>query len=163
MVAVVLTFEISCYKSDNTAMAAMLTWTNRCNYLIQSSFRSTKQSWKGEHLTLFISLAKQLKQKAKQSFLFVFVWVCPSHPLTVRRELILLKHGDAQDILVEVFNKELAVKVPLWVQCVADGSRGVALGSHRQLTIRIAFTWRDIAYQKFVFQTKPRSNKERFA
>lgn len=87
--------------------------------------------------------------------------VCPSHPLTVWRELVFLEHGDAQDILVEVFNEELAVKVPLWVQRVADGSRGVALGSHRQLTIRIAFTWRDIVYHEFAFQTKSRSKKKK--
>lgn len=60
---------------------------------------------------------------------------------TVWRELVFLKHSDAQNVLVEVFDEELAVEVPLWAQGVADGARGVALGSHRQLAVRVAFTW----------------------
>lgn len=65
---------------------------------------------------------------------------CP--PLTVWRELVFLKHSDAQDVLVDVFDEELAAEVPLWVQGVADGAGGVALSSHRQLAVRVAFTWK---------------------
>lgn len=64
---------------------------------------------------------------------------CPT--LTVWRELVFLKHGDAQNVLVEVSDEELAVEVPLWVQGVTDGARGVALCSHGQLAVRVAFTW----------------------
>lgn len=65
---------------------------------------------------------------------------CPTP--TVWRELVFLKHSDAQNVLVEVFDEELAVEVPLWAQGVADGARGVALSSHRQLAVRVAFTWK---------------------
>lgn len=65
---------------------------------------------------------------------------CP--PLTVWRELVFLKHSDAQNVLVDVFDEELAVELPLWVQGVADGAGGVALSSHRQLAVRVAFTWK---------------------
>lgn len=64
-----------------------------------------------------------------------------SRPLTVWRELVLLEHGDAQHVLVEVLDEELAVEVPLGVEGVADGAGGVALRPHRQLTVRVAFTW----------------------
>lgn len=79
--------------------------------------------------------------------LIVFVsllCVCAStvHQLTIRRELVLLEHSDAQDVLIEVFDEELAVEVPLWVQSVADRSGGVTLRPHRQLAVRIAFTCR---------------------
>lgn len=67
-----------------------------------------------------------------------------SYPLTIWGELVLLKHRDTQDVLVQVFDEELAVKVPLWVQSVADGSGGVALSPHRQLAVRITLTWREI-------------------
>lgn len=68
--------------------------------------------------------------------------MAPCRPTpTVRRELVFLKHSDAQDVLVEVFDEELAVEVPLRAQGVADGARGVALSSHRQLAVRVAFTW----------------------
>lgn len=63
-------------------------------------------------------------------------------PLTVWRELVFLKHGDAQDVLVEVSDEELAVEVPLWVQGVTDGARGVTLRPHGQLAVRVAFTWK---------------------
>lgn len=70
----------------------------------------------------------------------VYKFPCVSSPLTVWWELVLLEHSDAQDVLVEVFDEELAVEVPLWVQSVADRSGRVALSPHRQLTVRIALT-----------------------
>lgn len=74
------------------------------------------------------------------------LFVCLSHPLTIWWELVFLKHSDTEDILVEVFDKELAVEVPLWVQGVTDWSGGVALRPHRQLTVGITLTWREIIY-----------------
>lgn len=62
--------------------------------------------------------------------------------LTVRRELIPLEHGDAQDVLVQVFDEELTAEVPFWVDGVILRPRGVALCSHRQLTVRVTLTIR---------------------
>lgn len=65
----------------------------------------------------------------------------PSDPLTVRCELVLLEHADAQHVLVHVIDEELAVEVPLGVEGVAGGAGGVALGPHGQLAVRVALTW----------------------
>ena len=73
--------------------------------------------------------------------------------LTIWWELILLKHSDAQDILVEVFDKKLAVEVPLGVQSVADGPGRVALSPHRQLTVRIILTWGEMMYLFSLIET----------
>lgn len=60
------------------------------------------------------------------------------HALTVRRELIPVKHGDTEDILIQILNEELAVKVPLGVQGVLHGPRCVALRAHADFTVRVA-------------------------
>lgn len=36
----------------------------------------------------------------------------------VRGELVSLKHGDTQDVLLQVLDEELTVGVPLGIQCV---------------------------------------------
>lgn len=68
--------------------------------------------------------------------------VPPRPALTVWRELVFLEHGDAQDVLVEVSDEEVAVEVPLWVQGVTDGAGGVTLRSHGQLAVRVALPCR---------------------
>lgn len=60
--------------------------------------------------------------------------------LTVWWELVFLKHSDAQDILVQVLDKELTVEVPLRVQSVVDRSGGVALSPHGQLAVWITLS-----------------------
>lgn len=40
--------------------------------------------------------------------------------LTVRRELVSLKHSDAEDVLLKVLDKKLTVGVPLRVQRVLN-------------------------------------------
>lgn len=59
------------------------------------------------------------------------------HTLTVRRELIPVKHGDTEDILIQILNEELAVKVPLGVQGVLHSPRRVALRAHADFTVRV--------------------------
>lgn len=67
------------------------------------------------------------------------VCVC-ARSLTVRRELVPLKHGDTQHILLQVLDKELTVGVPLGVESVLQGLGDVALGTHRHLAVRVALT-----------------------
>lgn len=45
--------------------------------------------------------------------------------LTVRRELVPFKHGDAEDVLLEVLYEKLTVGVPLWIQCVLQREREI--------------------------------------
>lgn len=59
---------------------------------------------------------------------------------TVWRELVPVEHGETQHILVQVLNEELAVEVPLGVQCVLEGPGGVALGAHADFTIGVALS-----------------------
>lgn len=101
--------------------------------------------------------------KGQQSLLFVWASLCCVSWLTVWGELVFLKHGDTQDVLVEVFDEELAVKVPLWVQSVADWFGGVALGSHRQLTVRIAFAWTESVCGSLVCETLGVTDARRLA
>ena len=70
----------------------------------------------------------------------VCVCVRATGPPTVGGELVLLEHGDAQDVLVEVPDEELAVEVPLGVERVAERPGRVALGPHGELAVRVAFT-----------------------
>lgn len=60
------------------------------------------------------------------------------HTLTIGWELVPVKHGDTQDILIQVLNEELAVEVPLGVQGVLHGPRCVALRAHADFTVRVA-------------------------
>lgn len=63
------------------------------------------------------------------------------HALAIGRELIPLKHSDAQDVLVQVFDEELTAEVPFRVNRVILSPWGVALCSHRQLTVRVTLTY----------------------
>lgn len=63
--------------------------------------------------------------------------------LTVWRELVPLKHSDAQDLLLQVFDEELAVGVPLGIQSVLDRLGDVALGPHGHLAVRVTLSWRE--------------------
>lgn len=40
---------------------------------------------------------------------------------------------------MEVLDEELAVEVPLGIECVLEGPGGVALGAHADFTVRITF------------------------
>lgn len=62
--------------------------------------------------------------------------------LTIRRELVPLKHGNTQHLLLQVSDEELAVGVPLGVQSVLDGLGDVALGAHGHLAVRVTLSWR---------------------
>lgn len=59
---------------------------------------------------------------------------------TVWRKLVSVEHGETQHVLVQVLNKELAVEVPLGVQCVLEGPGGEALGAHADFTVRVALS-----------------------
>lgn len=63
---------------------------------------------------------------------------CVCAARTVWRELIFLKHSDAQDILVEVVDEKLAAEVPLGVRGITGWTGRVALSPHRQLTVGIS-------------------------
>lgn len=54
------------------------------------------------------------KKKITDVAFFFLVW----HALAVGRELIPLEHGDAQDVLVQVFDEELTAEVPFRVDRV---------------------------------------------
>lgn len=60
--------------------------------------------------------------------------------LTVWRELVPLKHSDAEDLLLQVFDEELAVGIPLGIQSVLDGLGDVTLGAHGHLTVRVTLS-----------------------
>lgn len=60
--------------------------------------------------------------------------------LTVWRELVPLKHSDAQDLLLQVFDEELAVGVPLGIQSVLDRLGDVALGPHGHLAVWVTLS-----------------------
>lgn len=57
--------------------------------------------------------------------------------LTIWRELVPLKHRDAEDLLLQVFDEELAVGIPLGIQSVLDRLGDVTLGAHGHLTVRV--------------------------
>lgn len=59
---------------------------------------------------------------------------------TIRWKLIPVKHGDAQYILIKIFDEELTVKVPFGVQGIWQCSGSVALRSHANFAIWIAFS-----------------------
>lgn len=61
--------------------------------------------------------------------------------LTVWRELVPLKHSDAENLLFQVSDEELAVRIPLRVQRVLDCLGDVALRAHGHLTVRVALSW----------------------
>ena len=60
--------------------------------------------------------------------------------LTVWRELVPLKHGDAEDLLLQVFDEELAVGIPLGIQSVLDCLGDVTLGAHGHLAVRVTLS-----------------------
>lgn len=64
---------------------------------------------------------------------------CPL--LTIWGELVPLKHRDAEYVLLEVFDKELAVGVPLRIEGVLHCLGDVALRAHRHLTVWITLSW----------------------
>ena len=62
--------------------------------------------------------------------------------LTIGGELVPLTDCNAEDILVQIFEKELAVEVPLWVEGVIQGTRGVILLTHGHLAVWFALSCR---------------------
>lgn len=62
---------------------------------------------------------------------------------TIWGELVPLEHGNAEHVLLEVFDKELAVGVPLGVEGVLYCLGNVALRAHCHLTVGIALSWED--------------------
>lgn len=62
--------------------------------------------------------------------------------LTIWRELVPLKHSDAQHLLLQVSDEELAVGIPLGIQSVLDRLGDVTLGAHGHLTVRVTLSWR---------------------
>lgn len=56
---------------------------------------------------------------------------------TIWRELVSLKNGKAEDVLVQVFDKEVAAEVPFGVERVGLMAGGVTLSTHSELTIWI--------------------------
>lgn len=60
--------------------------------------------------------------------------------LTVWRELVPLKHGDAENLLLQVLDEELAVGIPLGVQRVLDRLGDVTLGAHGHLAVRVTLS-----------------------
>lgn len=61
--------------------------------------------------------------------------------LTIWRELVPLKHRDAEDLLLQVFDEELAVGIPLGIQSVLDRLGDVTLGAHGHLAVRVTLPW----------------------
>lgn len=61
--------------------------------------------------------------------------------LTVWRELVPLEHGDAEDLLLQVSDEELAVGIPLGIQGVLDRLGDVALGAHGHLAVRVTLPY----------------------
>lgn len=60
--------------------------------------------------------------------------------LTVRRELVPLEHGDAENLLLQVLDEELAVGIPLGIQRVLDRLGDVTLGAHGHLAVRVTLS-----------------------
>lgn len=65
-----------------------------------------------------------------------------SRQLTIRRKLVSFKDGDAEDVLVNIFDVKLTVEVPLGVQSVVERPGCKDLSPHGHLTIGVTFTWR---------------------
>lgn len=59
--------------------------------------------------------------------------------LTIRGELILVKHGNTQHVLIKILDEELAVKIPFGVQSIWQHPCSITLRPHADLTVRIAF------------------------
>lgn len=62
--------------------------------------------------------------------------------LTIRGELGSVGDGDAEDVLVQVFQVKLTGEVPLGVQSVVERSGGENLSSHVHFTVRVTLTWK---------------------
>lgn len=60
-------------------------------------------------------VSEQCKAIMKASVLY-----CWQGRLTVRGELVPLKHGDTQDVLLQVLDEELTVGIPLGVESVLN-------------------------------------------
>lgn len=60
-------------------------------------------------------VSEQSKAIMKASVLY-----CWQGRLTVRGELVPLKHSDTQDVLLQILDEELTVGIPLGVQCVLN-------------------------------------------
>lgn len=67
---------------------------------------------------------------------------------TIRGELVPLEHRDAQHVLLQVLDEELAVGIPLGIEGVLDGLGDVALGAHGHLAVGVALSWGDGSKQK---------------
>ena len=59
---------------------------------------------------------------------------------TVGGELVPFEDGDAEDVLVQIFDVELTREVPLRIQGVVQRSGCEGLGSHGHFTVRVTFT-----------------------
>lgn len=55
-------------------------------------------------------------------------------------KLVSVEHGETQHVLVKVLDEELAVEIPLGIQGVLEGSGGVALRAHADLTVGVALS-----------------------
>lgn len=63
--------------------------------------------------------------------------------LTIWRKLVSVEHGETEHVLVQILDEELAIEIPLGVQCVLEGPGGIALGAHADLTVRVTLPCRD--------------------
>lgn len=61
--------------------------------------------------------------------------------LTIWGKLVSVEHGETQHVLVKVLDEELAVEIPLGIQGVLEGSGGVALRAHADLTVGVALSY----------------------
>lgn len=87
----------------------------------------------------------QQESAGGRAFAFLFCsnfcqWNFSTTQEIIWRKLVSVKHSETQHILVQILNKELAVKIPLGVQSVLQGSGGVALGAHADFAVWIALS-----------------------
>lgn len=65
-------------------------------------------------------------------------------PLTIGGKLGSVRDGDAEDVLVQVFEVKLTREIPLGVQSIVERSGGEDLSSHVHFTVRVTFTCRHL-------------------
>lgn len=62
--------------------------------------------------------------------------------LTVWRELVSFKNGEAEDVLVQVFDKEMTAEVPFGVERVRLMTGRVTLSTHSELTVWVTLPYK---------------------